>query len=240
MHVHPNIDSQSPPDLSRWRKVPNILIGAGGLLALLGAIVSTKQFGFSWLLAFMFYLSLCLGALFLVMAHHLFDASWSVPIRRLNEQLACLLPVMALLFIPIAILAPFTIYPWMRMSEPDHALLAKAPLVTMPGFYLLSAFCLAVWWYLSTRLRAWSLKQDETGAAECTYKMRRYSAAGIFLFAITTTLAVILWMKALTIEWYLHHVWRVLLRGQRLDTARHGLSHSRHPQTARAAAGCGA
>ena len=66
-----------------------------------------KQFAFSWLLAFMFFLSLCPGRVFLVMVHHLFDASWSVPTRRFCEHLACLAGwPMLLLFLPIAVLAP--------------------------------------------------------------------------------------------------------------------------------------
>ena len=57
-------------------------MAVGGVLALVGLAVSHKQFLYAWLLAFMFYLSLMLGATFLVMMHHLFDASWSVGIRR--------------------------------------------------------------------------------------------------------------------------------------------------------------
>ena len=49
----------------------------------------------------MFFLSLVLGALFLVMVHHLFDAGWSVAIRRFCEHLACLLfPWMAIVLHP--------------------------------------------------------------------------------------------------------------------------------------------
>ena len=83
------------------------------MLCLLGGVLDLKQFGYSWLLAFMFYLSLVLGALFLVMMHHLFDAGWSVGIRRFCEHLACLVfPWMAIFFLPIALLAP-KIYQWM-------------------------------------------------------------------------------------------------------------------------------
>src|SRR6266571_4493197 len=98
--------AETPLDLSAWRKVPNLLIAAGGVLAVIGWIMDPRQFGYSWLFAYMFFLSFCLGALFLVLAHHLFDASWSVPIRRVNEHIACLLPWMAVLFIPVAVLAP--------------------------------------------------------------------------------------------------------------------------------------
>jgi hypothetical protein len=191
--------------------LPTLLLVLGGIGAVAGFFVDKNQFAFSWLLAFMFFLSIGLGALCVVMLHHLFDAAWSVPIRRFCEQLACLLPWMILLFIPVALLAP-RLYEWMRRVEehnPDHSIMAKYPLFTMPGFYIVSAFCLLTWWLLSNRLRYWSLKQDETGSVECTRKMRRYSAAGVFLFGITLTLAAILWMKALQHEWFstMYGVW---------------------------------
>src|SRR5436305_633284 len=92
-----------PLDLSKWRNAPMILTVLGGVLSLIGFFVNREQFAYSWLLAFMFFLSLCLGALFLVILHHLFDAGWSVPIRRFCEHIASILfPWMALLFIPIA------------------------------------------------------------------------------------------------------------------------------------------
>lgn len=192
-----------PLDLSKWRNAPALLMAVGGVLAVIGAVVNLKQFAYSWLLAFMFFLSLSLGALFLVLMHHLFDAGWSVPIRRFCEHIASFLfPWMALLFIPIALLAK-RIYPWMtELSHPDHALRAKFPLFTMPGFYLSAAGCFLVWWLLSNRLRYWSIEQDKTGAALPTHRMRFYSAWGIFAFAVTLTVGAIMWMKALEHDWY--------------------------------------
>lgn len=184
------------------------LIVMGGLGALIGALVPDlrKQFAYSWLLAFMFYLSLTLGAWFLVLVHHLFDASWSVPIRRVNEHLSCLLPIMTFLFIPIALLAP-TIFQWMN-ADPhrDHALHAKLPLFTKPMFYVVAAFCFLVWWFFSTQLRRWSLRQDnaqnDSEVVLCTCRMRALAAVGIFLFAITLSLGAIMWMKALQHQWF--------------------------------------
>jgi hypothetical protein len=203
--------SPAPLDLSKWRIVPNWLMLLGGLGAVIGFFVNREQFGYSWLLAYMFFLSLCLGGLGMVILHHLFDASWSVPIRRFCEHLAFLLPVMAVLFIPIACLAP-KMYHWMQMIQAhaeDHSLQAKFPLFTFGGFYIVSAFCLAIWCLLSYKLRYWSLKQDETGAALCTRKMRKFAAVGVFLFALTLTLAAIMWMKALQHEWFstMYGVW---------------------------------
>src|SRR5215469_12253554 len=168
--------ARQPLDLSKWRTLPMKLMVAGVAFIVIGLIAAggrwKEQFAFSWLLGFMFFLSLCGGALFLVMAHHLFDAGWSVSIRRFCEHIASLFfPWLALLFVPIALCAK-TLYAWMRENRDymDHALKAKAKLFNMPGFYLVAVFCFFVWWLLSSRLRYWSLQQDKTGAAEPTYK----------------------------------------------------------------------
>jgi hypothetical protein len=84
----------------------------------------------------------------------------------------------------------------------DHALAVKQPLFSVPGFYLVAAFCFLVWWLLSNRLRFWSLEQDKTGEAKPTYRMRFYSGFGIFLFALTLTLGAIMWMKGLQYQWF--------------------------------------
>jgi hypothetical protein len=195
------IESGGKIQLSGWRLVPEALFGLGALGAILGAVQDPRQFGHSYLLAFMYFLSLGLGALFLVMLHHLFDASWSVPIRRFVEHLAFCLPVLALLFIPLAVVAP-QIYPWMNPAHADAALRAKTAYLNPPAFNLRAVVYFALWSVLAYKLRFWSLQQDKTGAADCTFRMRRYAAAGVFLFAITVTLAAIDWMKSLQPHWY--------------------------------------
>jgi hypothetical protein len=202
--------SVAPLDMSKWRNAPWIMIGVGGIVAALAGWERPDQFAFSWLLAFMFYLSLCLGGLFLVMVHHLFDASWSVPTRRFCEHLACLAGwPMLVLFVPIAALAP-RLYEWMRtLAHPNVSLQAKYPLFTMAGYYIGVAVCFGVWWLFSNRLRYWSLRQDRTGEVLCTRKMRFYSATGLILFALTLTLAAIVWIQGLMYEWYstMYGVW---------------------------------
>lgn len=208
MSAHSTSSKSAPLDLSKWAGVPNKLIGVGLVLAIIGLALDYKlhhgfrQFGFSWLLAFMFTLSLCLGALFLVLAHHLFDAGWSVPPRRFLEHIAATVwPWIPIFFIPIALLAK-TIYPWMTAPHDDHAVHAKGQLFTMGGFYTVAVVNFLVWWLLSRGLRKWSIAQDATGDAKCTYKMRGYAYWGIFAFAVTMTFAAIMWMKALQHQWF--------------------------------------
>jgi len=186
-----------------WEKVPLVVTFVGFLGCIIGYSVDrAPQFSHSYLVAFMFFLSIALGGLFMVIIHHLFDAWWSVPIRRVSEQLACLLPWMALFFIPIWFMAK-ELYPWMSMKPGDsHSLDIKSGMFNESTWFIVSVALFAIWGLWSHKLRGWSLKQDETGAAECTIYMRRWSASGIFVFAFTITAGAIFWVKSQEHQWF--------------------------------------
>ncbi|MCS1409518.1 MAG: hypothetical protein M2R45_02700 [Verrucomicrobia subdivision 3 bacterium] len=194
---------ESRLDLSKWAKLPNGLIAGGVFFALLGILVPSwhKTLAYSYLTAYMFFLSLVLGSLFLVLVHHLFDSYWLVPLRRFLEHIACSVPVLVVLFIPIA-LFPGSIYPWMSSTEYSHSLEVKSFMYNRVSFYFMAVILFAVWWWLSNGLRNQSLEQDRSGAASCTVSMRRYAAIGIFIFAVTLTLAAFYWMKSLEHQWF--------------------------------------
>lgn len=188
--------------------LPGAMLFFGGALTLAGLVASFirndgTEFAFSWLVAFMFYYSVALGALFVVLVHHLTDAGWSVGIRRFCEHIASLLfPWLAILFLPVGLLAP-KIYSWMHENPAtNNVIAAKQPVFTVPGFWITSAIFFAVWWLLSSRLRSLSLKQDETGAAECTHKMRFHAGWGIVAYALVLTGSGVLWMQAVQYQWF--------------------------------------
>jgi hypothetical protein len=197
-----------PLDLSGWGFLPMFFMVFGGLLSVIGLAVSWQQnelfeFGCSWLLAFMFFYSLSIGALFLVMVHHLSGAAWSVGIRRFCEHIASLLGwPLIVMFLPVAIFAK-SIYGWMSFNPSTNNLVAaKLPVFTMPGFYITSAVFFALLWFLSSRLTSLSLQQDKTGAAECTRKMNFHSGWGIVALSLLLTFSGVLWMKAVQYEFF--------------------------------------
>ena len=166
--------SQESEETTNWRSIPQIAVGIGLVLCIYGLVQDKQQFAFSYLTAFMFFLSLGLGSLFLVLVHHLFDAGWSSPIRRYCEHLACLLfPWLGLAFIPIGFLGPEYIYPWMRIEDPhaDHALHVKMALFNKPTWYAASGILFLLWGWLTHRLRYWSLQQDKSGTADFEGKL---------------------------------------------------------------------
>ena len=201
----PQSNQPTPPLKSL---LPGAMLVIGGVLTVIGLIASFvhnggKEFGFAWLLAFMFYYSIALGALFMVMVHHLTDAGWSVGIRRFCEHIASLLfPTLAILFLPVGFLGP-KIYSWMRMDAVTNNLVAaKLPVFTIPGFWVTSAIFFGILWLLSSRLRSLSLEQDKTGSVECTRKMSFYSGWGVVAFGLTLTFSGVLWMQAVEYQWF--------------------------------------
>ncbi len=107
---------------------PRLLAGAAAalLVAGIGAALSEhglRRFMLAYLVAYAFVLSLSLGSLFFVLLQHLTHAGWSVLVRRPAELLAANMPVLAVLFAPIAIsvaLGHGEIYPWAQPA-PRHA-----------------------------------------------------------------------------------------------------------------------
>src|ERR671912_2303537 len=86
-----------------WNRIPAVaavcaVLGAGAC-AILGA-ANPKQFFFSWLVSFLFFLSLALGALFFVLIQYAAQGGWGIVVRRRGETIFATLPVMAALFLP--------------------------------------------------------------------------------------------------------------------------------------------
>lgn len=189
--------------------IPGAMLFFGTVFTLVGLVASLmrnggQEFAMSWLVAFMFYYSIALGALFMVMVHHLTDAGWSVGIRRFSEHIASLLfPWLAILFVPILLLAP-KIYSWLHAGSAaeNNLIAAKQPVFTYHGFFITSAIFFGIWWFLSSRLNSLSLKQDETGSVETTRKMRFHSGWGVVVFALTLTFSGVLWMQAVQYQWF--------------------------------------
>jgi len=60
---------------------------------------------FSWLIGLGFWMSVCIGMLFLILLSHIFKAQWSIVIRRQMEHWMVAFPVLGLLFLPLVYIA---------------------------------------------------------------------------------------------------------------------------------------
>jgi hypothetical protein len=106
-----------------------VLGGVGVVGSLIAWNAQPERFAFSWLFAFMTFLAIGLGSLFIVIVQHLAGAGWSVTLRRTSEFFAAGLPVFFVLFLPIAYHMD-ALYPWMHYYRES---LVTEPAAAEPG-----------------------------------------------------------------------------------------------------------
>src|SRR5689334_6172956 len=99
------------PELAGLQRRLFIAGTAGAVISAIGWLIDATQFFQSYLMAYMFVLGLTLGSLALGMVHQLSGGAWGVVIRRPIGAAARVLPVLTLLFIPIA-LGMHHLYEW--------------------------------------------------------------------------------------------------------------------------------
>jgi hypothetical protein len=196
------------PEYFDYKSVGGRLLGVS-LLALVSYIAiivwsffETKQFAFSYLFAFYFFLTICMGGLFWTLVHHGFDAEWSVVIRRQMENIAWLLPVMAILFIPLIFVAPKLWY-WMDLSPGDDPILdEKVAYLNKPFFWIRAGFYFIFFGVCAFLLRKYSLLQDKDGSARYTIYNRRVTLSCALLFAVCLTFSAVDWLMGLDFHWF--------------------------------------
>ena len=134
--------------------------------------------------------------------HHATDADWSVVVRRQLENIAVLLGVLAVLFIPILLLRHH-LYSWMDIPPGHEANLdSKRAYLNFHWFFVRTIIFFGFWIVASLLLRRFSARQDKDGNPLFTIWMRRVSFISLPLFAICLTFGAVDWMMSLNFRWY--------------------------------------
>jgi uncharacterized membrane protein YidH (DUF202 family) len=203
-----SMNDETPSEYFDYKHVGGRFLGLVGMgvvafaVLLFGAFLDLRQFAFSYLFAYTFFLTICMGALFWTLVHHAVDAEWSVVVRRQLENIASLLIVMAILFIPLLVAAP-TLWKWMQPENAhDPLLLEKAAYLNKPFFYARAIIYFVFFVISSTLLRAFSIAQDSDGSGTYTVLNRRVTFSSAIPFAICLTFAAVDWLMGLDYYWY--------------------------------------
>ncbi len=180
-----------------------IAFGGAGLASLLLALFDGTAWLQGWLFGFLFWIAFGLGALGLVMLHHLTGGAWGMAIRRMLEGATRTLGPMALMFAPIALAVGLGwahgLYPWSdpAQTEASHHLAHKTPYLNAPFFLARAALYFVVWLVLARLLLGYSERLDRTGDARLVHRMRVVSGPGVALYGLTMTFAAIDWAMSL-------------------------------------------
>src|SRR5215467_12497158 len=126
---------QDIPELATYQRQFLLAGAAGAVVSLIGYFVNPKQFFQSYLMAYMFVLGLTLGSLAIAMIHQLSGGAWGVVIRRQMGAASRVLPILTVLFLPIAFGMPY-LYEWTHADivNADPVLLGKSAYLNTPFF----------------------------------------------------------------------------------------------------------
>src|SRR5688572_31335520 len=141
------------PPGHRWTSLP-LIGGAVALVGVVGCAIlgpgNPKQFFFSWLVSFLFFMSLALGGLFFVLIQYAAQGGWGVVLRRIGETVFSTIPVMAVLFLPV-VFGLHDLYEWSHADAAEHdALLRwKEPYLNVPFFLIRAAAFFVIWSFIA-------------------------------------------------------------------------------------------
>ncbi len=186
----------------------------GILVTFAGYFIDRAQFFQSYLLGWVYCVSIAAGCLGLLMLHHMSRGAWGLPARRIFEAGSRTLLPLLLLGLPLA-LGMNELYSWSRpdVVAGNDILEAKKLWLSVPFFWGRYAFYFAVWIVLARALSKLSVEQD--GGGQVSRRMQVWSGPGLVIFALTLTFAAFDWLMSLMPEWFstIYGVWFLVSSG---------------------------
>lgn len=178
----------------------------------IGLAVDPARTWLSYLMAFVFVLTLSVGALILLMSGYAANARWMAVVRRANEVLALPMPALAVLFVPL-LFGLDHLYPWRDPAGlPEHAvhvLRGRAPYFNTAFFVIRAAIYFAIFVTASHLLRRWSVRRDATpieappaDVEAALARERIFASAMLPPVGLALTFAGFDWVMALEPVWY--------------------------------------
>lgn len=188
-------------DLGRVR----LPVLAAGLLLLaasvVGAFFSPADFFHSYLIGYLFWIGLALGSMAFLMLQYLTGGAWGVVTRRILEAATRTLPLLAILFIPLAF-GMGQLYEWARpeLVRHDQVLLHRSAYTNPVLFLVRAAIYLVLWMAMAWFLNRWSREQD-ANAQGVSPRLAKLSAGGLILYLFSITFAAVDWAESLETHW---------------------------------------
>ncbi len=210
------------PGLRQFGMIAGVL---GVVLAVAGFFMSgADRFYEAYLVAYTFWMGVVLGAMALLMVQHLSGGVWGIVLRRPFEAAVRTLPVMTVLFLPI-VLGMHSLYEWSHegIAQTDPVIAAKAAYLNTPFFLIRQVIYFAIWNLMGFLLTTWSAEHDRTGDPALIGKMSTLSGAGLVIYFLTVTFAMVDWTMSVNPHWF-STIWGMLyIGGQGLSAFAFGI-----------------
>ena len=206
-----NLDLSAPPVVNLIGR-RSLMIGAvASVIAVILGFTNPTVFMRGYLISYMDWLGICLGSMVILMIRHLTGGGWGMVIRRILGASMRTVPLLAVLFLPIAFFGVPRLYPWAMPLESlqnptirEHLAHNKFVLngyLNPAGFYLRAAIYFAIWFLLVYLLSKWSKEQNRPPVRDNSNRFKAVAGPGIILYAFTISFAAIDWVMSLDPSW---------------------------------------
>ncbi len=207
------------PLFDTTRKKALVIGVVAAAFSIWGLYLEHDQFFRSYLLAFIYWVSLTLGSLLLLMVHHLVGGRWGFATRRLMEGGTRTMLLMFVLGIPV-LLGIHELYEWSHedVVASDEILQKKAVFLNPTFFVIRYVIYFLIWGAMAVRLNRWTAEQDSTTDTSPTRRMQVLSGPGVCVFVLVATFASIDWIMSLEPHWFSTIYAAIYIIGQMLLT----------------------
>jgi hypothetical protein len=195
---------QPPETVGGIQRFGTIAAIGGVILTVVGFLISGQaRFFQAYLVAYTFVFGIILGSMALLMVQHLTGGAWGIVIRRPLEAAVRTMPIMTLLYLPIAV-GVHDLYHWSHedVVATDAMLQWKAPYLNTTFFYVRQLIYFAIWNLIGWRLTTWSAEQDRAADAGLIRKFSILSGAGLVIYSLTVTFAMVDWTMSVNPHWF--------------------------------------
>ncbi|MGH9616367.1 MAG: hypothetical protein ACRD28_06455, partial [Acidobacteriaceae bacterium] len=215
-------DLSAPPSVLRWRARAVLVTVVFTVLAIIDLIIS-RSFDYvlrAWVMGLMICLSFCIGGLAVLMVQWCSGGKWGLLVRRPLEAMSRTIPLVFLMFLPIAIFAK-RLYIWARYTDPlaalhaghidamqAHAIAYKRPwlhLYGFGGFWVRGIVCFIIFGIFVYFLNRWSLQRDFDTQHGNWFWQRRFenlSGPGLVIYSLVLTVMCVDWVMSLDPTWF--------------------------------------
>ena len=156
------------------------------------------QFFRAYLAAYMFCLGITLGGMAILMLSYLTGGAWAYLIRRILEAQMSTLPLMALMFLPVAF-GLETLYLWARpeLVAADRNFTHSSFISTSRFSWIRAAIYFAIWLLIAFALAAAFAAAGPDRRSDAAWKFMRLSEVGLVLYGTTMHFAAFDWLEML-------------------------------------------
>jgi len=191
-----------PSDANRYATIFGVVGLAGLGYTALGFFNQADKADalFSYLVAYVYGVTILAGCMFFATLQHLVGARWSTTLRRLAENVGAVTPILAVLFLPL-LWGMGTIWSWANGQPQPADVVAKEGYLNTQFFIIRAVLYLLAWAVIGTWFHRKSVAQDKSGDPLLTKSMRKASTVSVILFGLTISFAGIDWVMSLDPTW---------------------------------------